>query len=739
MANGEKVSISDRYKSKHILLVSLLFVFLIPVLVSAMNAGISYRAIKDEVNSNNDLLLDTLRKNTDSEMSVLETAMMNIEILNTTNRLSYAATRNHGELSVYIYQMQTELNKMKIANPLIDDITLYFPRNEYIVSQTTAYTKDLLQSGFLLNKGITADGWLLIEQSALTRPKLSLLSDTGAVIFSRILKQERLEPLAYIAITINKKVLLDKLYQNMFHEDAIIMITTEGTALLSTDDSADEARPDFFALYGAEDGVVSYKSAGQDYTVIIKKSTSFNLNYLYIVPTSVFAQKLKGIVTIILVMLVVVVLFGCVSIPRILRLNYKPIEGIIKHLGLTPDDAKKINEFQYIKEEIDRKQANLHNRSEGLQKVLLSHALLTQLTQQELVQLEAMLGTPIPTVYSCILISAIDDDLIKYAVNNVMGELLSESYQYRAVEIGEYIAFVLTTNCDMNSLQALCEKCIAFFHEYFGTDIYIGVGQSVSSADKLHVGYNTAKTALEHLVFFKYGFFAIYYEGNYRFIESEYAISDASTQLTNAIFAGDKDSAERIFAQIMAANVNLPDLSMEQIRDNLHEFYGSLIKINSRVRSTYRDYGADQLFNIEYLYGIKNYASINDTICATIVKITDLVNSGKRDTFADICSEISIYIQNNYMDQELSVNKISEVFHFSPSYLSKNFKANTGDGIPDYINSIRIERAKELLKQGYKIVDVSERCGFANSNSFIRVFKKLEGVTPGSYKEPPQA
>ncbi|GHU72182.1 hypothetical protein FACS1894184_19780 [Clostridia bacterium] len=294
MANGEKVSISYRYKSKHILLVSLLFVFLIPVLVSAMNAGISYRAIRDEVNSNNNLLLDTLRKNTDSEMSVLETAMMNIEILNTTNRLSYAATGSHGELSLYIYQMQTELNKMKIANPLIEDITLYFPRNGYIVSQTTAYTMDLLQSGFLLNKGITADGWLIIEQNVFSRPKLSLLSDTGAVVFTRILKQERREPLAYIAITINKKVLLDKLYQNMFHEDAIIMITTEGTALLSTDDSAAGAKPDFSALYGADDGAVPYKSAGQDYTVIIKKSTSFNLNYLYIVPTSIFAQKLKG-------------------------------------------------------------------------------------------------------------------------------------------------------------------------------------------------------------------------------------------------------------------------------------------------------------------------------------------------------------------------------------------------------------------------------------------------------------
>ncbi|GHU72184.1 hypothetical protein FACS1894184_19790 [Clostridia bacterium] len=437
-------------------------------------------------------------------------------------------------------------------------------------------------------------------------------------------------------------------------------------------------------------------------------------------------------------MLVVIILFGCVSIPRILRLNYRPIEGIIKHLGLTPDDAKKINEFQYIKEEIDRKQENLHSRSEDLQKVLLSHALLTQLTQQELVQLEAMLDTPVPTAYSCILISAIDDDLIKYAVNNVMGELLSESYQHRAVEIGEYIAFVLTTSCDMNSLQALCEKCIAFFHEYFGTDIYIGVGQSVSSADKMHVGYNTAKAALEHLVFFKNGFFVIYDEEGAQYTSSDYSINDAATQLTNVIFTGDKDSAGRIFIQIMETSIKLPNLPMEEIRATLHELYGALMKINSRVRTAYKEYGSEQLFNVEYLYGLKDYASINDAVCTTIAKITDLVNSEKREPFTDICSEISAYIQNNYMDQELSVNKISEVFHFSPSYLSKNFKANTGDGIPDYINAIRIEKAKELLKQGFKIIDVSERCGFANSNSFIRIFKKLEGVTPGSYKEPPQ-
>jgi AraC-like DNA-binding protein len=71
----------------------------------------------------------------------------------------------------------------------------------------------------------------------------------------------------------------------------------------------------------------------------------------------------------------------------------------------------------------------------------------------------------------------------------------------------------------------------------------------------------------------------------------------------------------------------------------------------------------------------------------------------------------------------------------SPFYLSRIFKEETGVGLLEYINTLRIEEGKKLLARGQSIVKTAETTGFRDSNAFIRVFKKLTGVTPGQYKE----
>lgn len=59
-----------------------------------------------------------------------------------------------------------------------------------------------------------------------------------------------------------------------------------------------------------------------------------------------------------------------------------------------------------------------------------------------------------------------------------------------------------------------------------------------------------------------------------------------------------------------------------------------------------------------------------------------------------------------------------------------------GDGVLNYINRTRIEAAKEILKNSsVRIEDVAAEVGILNANTFIRLFKKYEGVTPGAFKK----
>lgn len=71
-------------------------------------------------------------------------------------------------------------------------------------------------------------------------------------------------------------------------------------------------------------------------------------------------------------------------------------------------------------------------------------------------------------------------------------------------------------------------------------------------------------------------------------------------------------------------------------------------------------------------------------------------------------------------------------------YLSSFFKEQTGENLSDYINRVRLSKAKLLLKGSNMTVnEAALKTGYNNCNTFIRVFKKYEGITPGKYKEQP--
>lgn len=98
---------------------------------------------------------------------------------------------------------------------------------------------------------------------------------------------------------------------------------------------------------------------------------------------------------------------------------------------------------------------------------------------------------------------------------------------------------------------------------------------------------------------------------------------------------------------------------------------------------------------------------------------------------------IAEIIRKNLSDANLSVNGIAEQMDVSPSHLSRYFKNKMGMGVLEYIHQCRVEMAKDMLRNSpeIRIREVANLTGFYNITTFIRVFKKIEGVTPGQYRE----
>ncbi|MCI9602234.1 MAG: response regulator [Lachnospiraceae bacterium] len=93
------------------------------------------------------------------------------------------------------------------------------------------------------------------------------------------------------------------------------------------------------------------------------------------------------------------------------------------------------------------------------------------------------------------------------------------------------------------------------------------------------------------------------------------------------------------------------------------------------------------------------------------------------------------YIRENY-HRDLSLDEVSRHMDLSPYYFSKLFKEETGGNFVEYVTSLRITKAKELLAgDGGSMKEICGAVGYSDPNYFSRIFKKNTGVTPTEYRE----
>lgn len=100
----------------------------------------------------------------------------------------------------------------------------------------------------------------------------------------------------------------------------------------------------------------------------------------------------------------------------------------------------------------------------------------------------------------------------------------------------------------------------------------------------------------------------------------------------------------------------------------------------------------------------------------------------------DAIEKVKIYVNKNYKNN-LTIEFISSLLYMNRSYLSHLFKEKTGEKFVDYLNDIRIEKAKELLsKSDKKMYAIAKAVGYDNVKYFFRIFKRKTGMTPEQYR-----
>jgi AraC-like DNA-binding protein len=120
-----------------------------------------------------------------------------------------------------------------------------------------------------------------------------------------------------------------------------------------------------------------------------------------------------------------------------------------------------------------------------------------------------------------------------------------------------------------------------------------------------------------------------------------------------------------------------------------------------------------------------------EILILTMRNVVDNNLNTKNDTILEIIQ----YINSNYSTQTL-LSKYCELYHYSPQYISRKFKQETGFTVSEYLQKVRIEKSCELLAgSDMSVADVAESVGYSDLKFFNNLFKRMIKMSPREYRK----
>ncbi|MGM7719701.1 response regulator transcription factor [Metabacillus sp. Hm71] len=197
-----------------------------------------------------------------------------------------------------------------------------------------------------------------------------------------------------------------------------------------------------------------------------------------------------------------------------------------------------------------------------------------------------------------------------------------------------------------------------------------------------------------------------------------------------AMEIGDRDAIERICMRIGWRMIEAGYTENDSKKHFIH-IVSSLIH---KLMYQYHEIRGE-LSNVLFMvYEIENQRKIKQLLTYVNGLIAEILEKMDVDKTGVLVKKMIHLIEKNY-DKNIKLETLSELLHYNRTYLGKLFKSYTGEHFNTYLDKVRIENAKKLLLQGYKVYEVSKRTGFSNVNYFHFKFRNYVGMSPSAYRK----
>lgn len=376
-----------------------------------------------------------------------------------------------------------------------------------------------------------------------------------------------------------------------------------------------------------------------------------------------------------------------------------------------------------------------------------------QMSEEELLQRSDMYGFPREWKHLLVFAIQIDDlsytryadedrELLLFALNNIVEELLPPDRRFSPVLLGE-TQITLIANQDGSREEILeyaveqAEMIQAKAKEYLQLQISIGVSRPFQNIADAVIAYGESLEALRCRNSLGSGMIVCVEEIDKR-ASGETAVyghlKPLEEQMVHSLREADLEKTMGMLDQYLSAVLHKNSYVKE--RRIL------LLQLIMRILQIVQEQGIPVHKIIEGEKTIERFLKLqtHEEIRSwfehrLLTPIVDILQERQESQFVS-AAEKMVYIIHERYDQELTLEAIAAELHFHPVYLGRVFKKEVGRTFSDYVSEFRMKMAKHMLETtNMKISEIGEKLRYKNISAFIRAFRKMYGSTPGQYRE----
>lgn len=747
-----------------------LYLFLLFLAMITLTIVIGYimprNKLKDEYTAINLTLLNQVNDNIDQVLKVIDNEIINFmqgEEINDLMNGEYAGTLERFNT---LDDLQERMRNIKFVNDNIESIYAYSIKTQRILTESSYKSREKFYDTVWIDEFLENP---TIYQVMDTRKVKGESTGNDKNIISIIrpypVTTYRDKVQGAVVVNIDEKLLNEVISQNQDERAFDIFVANKDGIIVSHTDkneiNADYTSKDYmkFVLHGEETG---YQNIGGNF-VFYATSKQTRWKYISVIPDAEMG-KLYGAVRLIMLWGLLLLLIGVVALVIIvLRMVFMPLDKFVTSIAnkisnvhtaheKAHGEAASIQELEGMFGDFILDYEKVKDEMKDYIPIMKSRVIMDVFMHNitDYTEIEAKmeyLGIALYPNSFCVMVAEMANHIASEDILQVCGaieEIINQDNKGAAVSLyEERIGVILSFEEyeeDKNMLVAIATADMIknLINSRQETNVTIGIGNIKNAFSDIGDSYYEALEAMKYSVLM----------GKNSIISMEDITSPDDTELYDIMnFAphivdcekkGELESCmeetERMFDKIVESKLS-PELIYQACIHlmilSIRELKGMGIETNTVVE----DVSIYEVLNrCKDLEGMKNF------ICTALRDFTNLVIEFRQskpsgDANAELIASVVQYIRKNYKEPDMSLNLLADTFHISAPYLSKIFKETTEMNFIDYLICTRLEAAKNsLVNTNMKINEIAEQVGYTSLPSFIKIFKKYTGKTPGEYR-----